>query len=181
MGYEDAEAFVQMIFHYKRLYNKVKRAIAYKNSGQDLEQFDEDLTDASDEEVVKMMQRLAIQDLRQDWLNTIIVFDDVGNSGLFRKPDSYFNNRLKLCRDDNSIYFLTIHGITQMSPPVKQNAAVVFVFKGLSKERLGIIWRQLNISLDWQQMQGVYYAISHTNGARYIVIDNISGENPHIE
>jgi hypothetical protein len=33
-----------------------------------------------------MLQVLSIQDLRHDWLNTIVVFDDSGSSGLFRNP-----------------------------------------------------------------------------------------------
>jgi hypothetical protein len=179
--YSDAEAFVKMIYHYKQLYNKMKRAIAYKHSGKPLELFDEDLSDATDEEAANMFKALGIKDLKFDWLNTIVAFDDTGYSGLFRNNDSYFNNRLKLCRDDNACYFLVVHGITQLSPSIKQNTATVFVFKGLSNERLGIIWRQLNISLDWAQFKGCYWAIAHTAGARFMVVDNISGADPRIE
>jgi hypothetical protein len=179
--YEQAEEFVQMIFYYKQLYNKIKRAIAYKHKGQPMEEFEEDLADATDAEVAKMMRVLRIEDLRHDWLNTIIVFDDAGNSGLFRKPDSYFNNRLKLCRDDNAIYFITIHGITQLSPSIKQNAAVVYIFKGLSNERLAVIWRQMNISLEWSGFKGFYYSVGKREGERMIIVDNLSGANPKIE
>jgi hypothetical protein len=178
--YDEAEKFSK-IFHYKNIYNKVKRAIAFKHTGKPLAEFDEDLTDATDEEVANMFNALQIEDLKHDWLNTIICFDDSGYSGLFKNPASYFNERLKLCRDDNVIYFLTVHGITQLSPSIKQNTATVFVFKGLSKERLQIIWRQLNIMLDWGEFRGCYYAISHTAGARYMVVDNIAGTDPKIE
>jgi hypothetical protein len=181
IGYEEAEDFVRAVFHYKQLYNKAKRAIAYQHAGRDLEEFDEDLEDAVEEEIARMFEILGVDDFHHDWLNTIIVFDDTGNSGLFRNPDSFFNNRLKLCRDDNAIYFLTVHGITQLSPSIKQNTATVFVFKGLSLERLSIIWRQLNIGLDWQEMKGVYWALGHTQGARYICVDNILGSEPNIE
>jgi hypothetical protein len=181
IGYGYSEDFVKMIFHYKELYNKMKRAIAWKHAGKPLEQFDEDLSDATDDEAGNMLKVLAIKDLHFDWLNTIVAFDDTGNSGLFRNPDSYFNNRLKLCRDDNACYFLVVHGITQLTPSIKQNTATVFIFKGLSNERLGIIWRQLNISLDWSQFKGCYYAIAHTAGARFMVVDNISGADPKIE
>jgi hypothetical protein len=68
-----------------------------------------------------------------------------------------------------------------MSPSMKQNTAVVYVFRGLSNERLGVIWRQLNISLDWQEFKGAYRAISCTRGARYLCVDNILGSNPTIE
>jgi hypothetical protein len=170
-----------MVFHYKQLYNKVKRAIAYKHSGQPLDQLEEDLRDATDEEVQHMFEVLHVPNLQLDWLNTIICFDDTGSSGLFKAPDSYFNNRLKLCRDDNAIYFLTIHSIVQLSPSIKQNTATVFVFKGLSNERLSIIWRQMNMPLEWNEFRGAYRAISYTAGARYMVCDNITGTEPHIE
>jgi hypothetical protein len=146
-----------------------------------MDAMDEDLEDADDEEIARMFEALGVEDFHHDWLNTIIVFDDTGFSGLFRNPDSFFNNRLKLCRDDNAIYFLTVHGITQLSPSIKQNTATVFVFKGLSLERLSVIWRQLNIGLDWQEMKGVYWALGHTQGARYICVDNILGSEPTIE
>jgi hypothetical protein len=181
IGYDEAQTFVEMIFHYKSLYNKVKRAIAYKHSGQPMDQLEEDLRDATDQEVKRMFEVLAVQDLKYDWLNTIICFDDSGNSGLFKNPDSYFNNRLKLCRDDNAIYFLTIHGIVQLSPSIKQNAATIFVFRGLSSERLSVIWRQMNIPLDWNEFKGAYRAISYTQGARMMVVDNITGLDPKIE
>jgi hypothetical protein len=181
IGYDEAQEFVSVIFHYKSLYNKVKRAIAYKHSGQPLDQLEEDLRDATDQEVQHMFEVLAVQNLKHDWLNTIICFDDSGNSGLFKNPDSYFNNRLKLCRDDNAIYFLTIHGIVQLSPSIKQNAATIFVFKGLSSERLRVIWRQMNIPLDWSEFKGAYRAISYTQGARMMVVDNITGLDPKIE
>jgi hypothetical protein len=146
-----------------------------------MNQLEEDLRDATDQEVQRMFEVLAVQDLKYDWLNTIICFDDSGNSGLFKNPDSYFNNRLKLCRDDNAIYFLTIHGIVQLSPSIKQNAATIFVFRGLSSERLSVIWRQMNIPLDWNEFKGAYRAISYTQGARMMVVDNITGLDPKIE
>jgi hypothetical protein len=181
IGYDEAESFVKMVFQYKHLYNKVKRAIAYKKSGKPLEELDEDLEDATDEEVEKMHDVLGIEDLSHDWLNTIVALDDCGNSGLFRKPDSYFNNRLKLCRDDNAIYLLSIHGITQLSPSIKQNTATVFVFRGLSDERLCVIRRQLNVPLEWEEFRSAYRKMMNTQGKRMLIMDNIAGTTPDVE
>jgi hypothetical protein len=123
-----------------------------------------------------MFERLNIRTLEPPWLNTLIVFDDVGASELFRKSDSYFNQRLKLCRDDNVIYFLTIHGLNQISASIKQNCAMVWIFKGLSRERLTIVWRQCNIPLDWGEMRGAYQMIGKTKNARCMVVDNLTGK-----
>jgi hypothetical protein len=46
--YDEAEAFVKMIFHYKQVYNKMKRAIAHKHSGKPFDEFEEDLDDATE-------------------------------------------------------------------------------------------------------------------------------------
>jgi hypothetical protein len=123
-----------------------------------------------------MYDRLNITTLEHPWINTLIVFDDVGASELFKKPDSYFNQRLKLCRDDNVVYFLTIHGLTQISASIKSNTMVVWIFKGLSRERLTIVWRQCNLPLDWGEMRGAYQLIGKTKNARCMVVDNNTGE-----
>jgi hypothetical protein len=180
IGYDEAEAFVKMIFRCKAMYNLVKRAIAFKRSGRSFDEFEEDISDISDDDVAQMLEVLGVPDLRHDWLNTIIVFDDAGFSGLFKNNDSYFNNRLKLCRDDNAVYFITIHGITQLSPSIKQNCATVHVFKGLSNERLAVAHRQLNVPLDWRTFKEAYHSIAQ-RGCRCMVVDNISGDDPKIE
>jgi hypothetical protein len=173
--YEDAVEFVQEILAYKKLYNILKRAVADKGGYELPHEFD-----GVDEQqmplvIQAMYDRLNIDNIERQWLNTLIVFDDVGASELFKKPDSYFNQRLKLCRDDNVIYFLTIHGLTQISASIKQNVMMVWIFKGLSRERLTIVWRQCNLPLDWGEMRGAYQTIGRTKGARSIIVDNNLG------
>jgi hypothetical protein len=180
IGYDEAEAFVKQIFACKSAYNLAKRAISFHRSGRDMGDFNEDITGITDDYMAQMLDVLGVPDLRHDWLNTLIVFDDAGFSGLFKNNDSYFNNRLKLCRDDNAVYFITIHGITQLYPYIKQNTATVHVFKGLSNERLAIVHRQLNIPLEWRQFKEAYRSIGK-RGCRFMIFDNISGVEPKIE
>jgi hypothetical protein len=154
--YEEAESTVQDLFMAKNIYNIVRRVKVMREHHQEIP-YDAEMWKLQDADVEGALEVLGLRDFNTyDWLNTIIIFDDVGNSGLFKNPDSYFNNRLKLCRDDNCIYFLNIHGITQLSPSIKANAAVVYVFKGLSKERLGVIYRQLNLPIDFAAFKGAY-------------------------
>jgi hypothetical protein len=39
----------------------------------------------------------------------------------------------------------------------------------------------MNIPLDWAEFKGAYRAISYTQGARMMVVDNITGLDPKIE
>jgi hypothetical protein len=170
--YKDAENTVEILFQAKRIYNAVKRYQYFKHSGEPVDPAEfEELTD---EIVDEAAETLAVDDFRLPWLNTIIIFDDVGNSGLFKNPDSYFNNRLKLCRDDNAIYFLTIHGITQLSPSIKENTLIVYAFKGLSPNRLDVIFRQMNILMDLGEFRGIYNNMMKM-GQRYFCCDNNTG------
>jgi hypothetical protein len=179
--YENAEGVVQEFLRAKNIYNIVRRFIQTRKDGNELPHDRETmgLTDADVEDALDVLGLRNFRDFAR--LNTIIIFDDVGNSGLFKNPDSYFNNRLKLCRDDNVIYYLTIHGITQLSPSIKANTAVVYVFKGLSKERLGVIYRQLNLALDFGAFKGAYWMLGQTARARCLVVDNIVGDEPTVE
>jgi hypothetical protein len=75
---------------------------------------------------------------------------------------------------------LLIHGIGQLSPQIKQNTATVHVFKGLSNERLAVIHRQLTIPLDWKDFKQAYHNMA-SQGGRYMMVDNLLGDEPKIE
>jgi hypothetical protein len=181
LTYDEAEKFVMAFLNAKYIYNIVRRVINEREHSREIP-YDRDIMSLSDEDVEGALDMLGLADFRTyDWLNTIIMFDDVGNSQQFKNPDSYFNNRLKLCRDDNVIYYLTIHGITQLSPSIKANTAVVYVFKGLSQERLGVIYRQLNLPIEFGIFKGQYSLLGKIAGARCLVVDNIAGDDPSVE
>jgi hypothetical protein len=176
LGYEEAEKFCQQFFTAKHIFNSMKRYFYLLKRRATLTDADmEEFGSISDEMVQGMFQMLpkSLFD-RHDWLNTIVIFDDVGNSGLFKKPDSYFNNRLKLCRDDNAIYFLTIHGITQLSPSIKENTLIVYAFKGLTPNRLHIIYNQMNLPITLATFRGLYSGMIKS-GKRFIWCDNSEG------
>jgi hypothetical protein len=173
LDYEEAEAYCEQIFALKQLYNLCKRVqYAYYNRQTVPAEFD----GVQSQDIELMYTELNVKNFNADWLNTLIVFDDASNSGLFKRPDSFFNTQLKLCRDTNCIYYLTLHGLTTLSPSIKQNTAIIYVFGGLSRERLTIVWRQCAIPLDWNEFMGSYAMLSRTPGARCLVADNITSE-----
>jgi hypothetical protein len=79
-------------------------------------------------EIYQLLETLGIKDFSRDWLETIIILDDVGGSGLFNKETSAFNNWLRLSRDLNIIWFLCLHGIGQLPPTLRQNTATIYIY-----------------------------------------------------
>jgi hypothetical protein len=173
VGYEDAEEFVARIFELKNTYNLCKRAIHARRMDQPEP---EEAEGIDDEVITEMFDGLNVRDFNAEWLNTLIVFDDASGSNLFKKTDSFFNNQLRILRDNNSIMFLTIHGLTTLAPQMKQNVAVIYVFRGLSRERQATIWHQCSIPLDFDEFRGAYLILSREEvGLRCLVCDNITG------
>jgi hypothetical protein len=175
LNYNEAEPFMTQFFTAKYIFNAVKRFQYLKKTNQ-LEKMTyeeyQSFQALTDEDVKGALDMLGVEYINDyEWLNTIIIFDDVGNSGLFKHPDSFFNNRLKLCRDDNAIYFLTIHGITQLSPSIKENTMVVYVFAGLTANRLDVIFRQMNLPMDLGEFRGIYNGMLKSH-KRYVWCDN---------
>jgi hypothetical protein len=173
-SYEDAEENVQALLLWKSLYNALKRSIDTE-SEPDVPAVFEPVTQDT---VTQMFAVLNIKNFDADWLNTIVIFEDASSSGLFKKPDLFFNNRLRLCRDDNVIYFITIHGINLLSPSLRQNVAVTYVFRGLSAERLQHVYSQSNSPDDWRKFKSDYQNLGE--GERAIVIDNLTATQ-HVE
>ena len=173
--YSNAEEVVQMVIAFKKLYNALKRAIAQESNIQLPVEFKGVPTDKIQELAILMLDVLNVSDLSLDWINTLVLFDDVGNSELFKKPDSYFNQQLKILRDNNCIFYLTLHGIGQISPSIKQNTAVVYAFKNLPHSRRRYVWFNTNIGLEYKEFMRLYDMLSKAPDARYLCCDNLVG------
>jgi hypothetical protein len=105
-----------------------------------------------------------------------VLLDDVGNSELFKKADSYFNQQLKILRDSNCIFYLAMHGVGQLSPSMKQNCAVVYAFRNLPHARRKYVLFNCNVSMDYNEFMRMYDALGRAPDARYMVCDNLFGE-----
>jgi hypothetical protein len=159
------------IFEYKTYYNKIRRdAVERGISPENIEAHIND-KDA----IAELFETLRIDDFTRPWLNTLILFDDGGNSGLFARKDGYFNNVFKLLRDVNAIVFITIHGMTQLLPSIKENCAVVYIGKGLSADRVAIIHRQTNNPIEYQEFMRCYQIMNRDPSKHVLVVDNVEG------
>ena len=164
VSYDELVEILQILLAAKGLYNQIMREAV--DAGIAQKQIAHQVDD-----VEALFQALHITDFSRLWLETVIILDDVGSSRLLRNLDSFINNRLKLTRDDNVIWFLGVHSLNDLSPTVKSNADVVAIGRGLTPERLDIIFRQLNVGVDAKEFAQIYYNLEK-NGARFLTCDN---------
>jgi hypothetical protein len=165
LPYDGIETFIKALNEVKRKYSEFKRIATQ----QDIP--DDQIPDHV-EGCDTLMEILHIDSFERNWLNTIIIVDDCGNSSLLRNPDSYLNTCLKLCRAQNIMWYLCIHGMNQLLASVKQNSAIVYVCRGLSAERLGIVHYQTNNGMTIQEFREKYQQLN--DKASIMVIDNIA-------
>jgi hypothetical protein len=166
--YGDAEATVQKIFEAKQQYNQLIQIREHYRRTEEI------TTKLTNEDISDLCEFLNVDaDHMKDWLLTIVMFDDVGNSTLFRNPDSYFNNRLKLCRDDDAPYYLCIHGMLQLSASIKENALAIYIFKGLPNGRLYTVYINCNMDMEYKKFKVKYEDLRADE--RCLVCDNFTG------
>jgi hypothetical protein len=123
----------------------------------------------------KFTELLQISDFERAWLDTIVILDDAGSAEILRHPASIFNNWLKLCRDINVMFFIAIHGFSQVSPSIRQNSKVIVLGRGLSHERLAIIHHQSNSQCEYKEFIHEYDIMNRDPDKHYLVIDSDEG------
>jgi hypothetical protein len=170
--YENAQEFMTELIDAKHLYGKIRRAIYKTEEKGEAEDVDGTITE---DELDNMLGILGVDNFERDWLETIIILDDVGGSGLFNKETSAFNNWLRLSRDINIIWFLCLHGIGQLPPTLRQNTATIYISKNLSNERMAIIHRTTNNCIDWSDFKEAVQQLKQNEKYRWIICDNIEG------
>jgi hypothetical protein len=171
-NYDDAIGFIQQLVKMKSKYNEfIRRAHELGVSRQEIPNHVDNLQ--------ALYDVLYITDFSRDWLQTMIIAEDSGDDKFLKNP--FINNCLKLCREQNITWHLTIHGFDQITPNIKQNAAIVYICKGLSDERLNIIYHRTNHGgMERKQFLRMYSTMSQNEHANYMVIDNIQA-SVHIE
>jgi hypothetical protein len=167
LSYDGIESFIRTLVEAKRKYDEFKRIATEHNIPTD--QIPDHV-----EQCDTLMEILHIDGFERNWLNAIIIVDDFGNSNLIRNPDSYLNNCLKLCRAQNIMWYLCVHGMNQLLPSIKQNSAIVYVWRGLSLERLGIVHNQTNKGVTTQEFRDTYQELNDNPDSSIMVIDNMA-------
>jgi hypothetical protein len=169
--YEDAEEDIIEIFEAKRCYNYLRDHLeenGWLDSWRD--HFNEENLEKLED---KVFEELKVSDFSLPYLDTIIIFDDVGSSNLFRK-NTYLSHHMIIPRDDLATYFLATHEISDLDSKIKTKAKVFVLLRGIPRERLVIIRREMSVPWSWEEFLNTYEEFSQS-GHHYLVIDQQEG------
>lgn len=163
----DAESTVKLIVSAKNLYRVVKN---------------EGIEDKIEEQQKQdLFDTLHINDFKYNYLHSIILFDDIANSVLFKKPDSYFSQFVKRLRHYNFIVFQLFQGWKNMYNHVKNEISSLIIFPFFNNQQLYHIYTQSSSNLPYDEFKKLYYKLNDYkkfNQDKYVhlLVDTIAGE-----
>ena len=158
-SYENAVPIVDNILRYKELYQEIKdRHLENRiHSKQRNEIF----------------ENLKIENFEQDWLHTIIYFEDAHKNPLiYGKKDLYFIKQLPLFRHDKVSYYFSLQIFTQFPTDIKTQITDLFLFPGYSSRQVKFIISNLNIKKSSDKFVEKYNQLQKHE---FIKIDNETG------
>src|SRR5574344_1487927 len=147
--YENVEKQCEELFKLKDEYNK--------------------MVDGEIEKDDSILQYLYVDNFDKQRLHTFILFDDA--SFIFDKTSkSKFKSWFCQCRHLNITVFACIQIFNSMDAKLKSQLSTVFLFKGFSRERLQLIYRQCCIDMSFSDFFNYYMRLKKY---QKIIIDNI--------
>jgi hypothetical protein len=153
----DAEGYMRKLVAYKDLYMRVKNEHA------------ED--EIEDEQRTKLLEVLHIPDLEQDkFLNTMVLFEDITNSSLFKNSSSYFNHLLTTLRHINCEFFMCIHFWKGIPASIKTGIVTLYAFPPFSRQQLSYIASQVT-SITYEEL---VYETKKMKHQQKLVVDTVS-------
>lgn len=139
---DDAEEYVKNLLKWKRFYNDVKTN-HWENKLQD-------------SQIEQLFDELQINDFNRPWLHTILLFNDIAKSKLFKRGEQYFPQIVALGRHTQCSTFLNIQFWKGIHPEIKANITTACIFGGFSRQQFVHILSQLPSHYDYQQLYPMY-------------------------
>ena len=163
---EEVESFVKELVAAKSLYYLIKR--------EHLE------SKINNQQQADMFEVLHINNYHYNFLHTIIMFDDISNSILFSKPETYFSQFVKKLRHYNCIVFMLIQGFKGILPHIKNEISCLYVFSGFNANQLYHIYYQSASNLSYNEFKELYGKLSdikrfNVDKYPYLLVDVIDG------
>lgn len=144
---DDVEGYVKELIAAKNLYYKVRR---------------EDLIDKIvDDQKHDMLKFLHIDDFDNEFLHTIVLFDDISNNKLFSNSASYFSQLIRRCRHVNFSFFLLIQGWNGLKPYIKNEITTLFIFPSFSMRQIQYIYSQSASNLSSKAFANLYLELTN--------------------
>lgn len=139
---DKAEAYVKNMLKWKDLYNQIK------------ERHIEHLV--IQEQIDQMYEVLRIDNMDRPWLHTLIMFNDIAKSKLFKQAENYFPQIIALGRHTQCTSFLNIQFWKGLSPEIKANITTAVIFGLFSRQQFCHIISQLPSHYDYQELYQAY-------------------------
>ena len=112
-----------------------------------------------DEQLNDMFEMLHINNFNNEYLHTVILFDDISNNKLFNSEETYFSQLIRRCRHVNITVFLLIQGWKGLKPHVKNEISTLFIFPCFNKQQLHFIYSQSARNLSFDEFYNMYREI----------------------
>ena len=109
-----------------------------------------------DEQKQDLFDMLHVDNFDNEYLHTVILFDDISNNKLFNSEESYFSQLIRRCRHVNISVFLLIQGWKGLKPHVKNEITTLFIFSCFNKQQLHFIYSQSASNLDFDEFYSIY-------------------------
>ena len=91
----------------------------------------------------KVMKFLHVEDLNNDVLNTVLLFEDFVGSKLIH--NRFINWMFSELRHNNCIVYINIQFFKSITTDIKNNATAFFIYPGYSREQMQYMKRQISI------------------------------------
>ena len=154
VSYDDCEDMLKEFLRYKETYNKIKD----KHCERQLEPH----------HVKELYEHLYIDTMRRDYLHTLIMLEDA-TEFMRSKSANYVNDLMTKCRHIQCSFFVIVHFWKALSPNLKSNLSMIYIFGGYSRQQLNYITYQINVSETSQRLWQIY---SRLREHQKLVIDS---------
>lgn len=133
-----------------------------------------------DEQLNDMFEMLHINNFNNEYLHTVILFDDISNNKLFNSEETYFSQLIRRCRHVNITVFLLIQGWKGLKPHVKNEISTLFIFPCFNKQQLHFIYSQSASNLSFDEFYNLYREIvkcknNNKDSHGYMMVNVIDG------
>ena len=138
------------------------------------------------DDIQNMFAKLYINNFDNEFLHTLVLFDDISNSKLFVNEGSYFSQLIRRCRHTNMTYFLLIQGWKGLKPHIKNEIATLYIFPCFNKQQLRYIYSQSATNLNFDEFYAEYYSMMQHRSKNpqshpYLVIQVVDGGATYVE
>ena len=168
---DDAVEYMKTLLAAKELYYTIRR-----------EHLEDKIEDEQKQDLFNMLH---VDNFDNEYLHTVILFDDISNNRLFNSEESYFSQLIRRCRHVNISVFLLIQGWKGLKPHVKNEITTLFIFSCFNKQQLHFIYSQSASNLDFDEFYDLYREMvrcknNNPDAYPYMIVQVVDGGDTSI-